>query len=121
MALVTLVMASGPGYPEGSEAHRYEMTITLDSHGCPDAHAWRTDPEPWPARRRWPGEPDLRGDVQHDADVGWWLRFFRDTAQAPDAPPHDIQLHAGPLRPGEMLTIREPDGRLYDWRVVGVQ
>ncbi len=120
MPKITLVMASGPGFPEGSEAHRYEVQLALDAQGQPDAAAWHADPAPWRARRIWPGEPETEGDVLYDPDTGWALRFFRGGADAPDAPLHHLRHIPGPMRPGEVLTIEEPDGRGYAFRIVGV-
>jgi hypothetical protein len=121
MPTVTLVMAWGPGYPAGKEAPRTEMEFTLDKQGYPDPEAWRNASAPWRARRSWPGEEDWEGDVQYDPDTGWSLRFFPVAAAAPDAPLHDLVQMSGPLRPGEIVTIREPDGASYAWRVVSVR
>ncbi|MFC7542509.1 hypothetical protein ACFQU2_27705 [Siccirubricoccus deserti] len=48
MPLVTLVMASGPGFPVGSPVHRYEMEVTLNGERQLDSAAWRADPNPGP-------------------------------------------------------------------------
>ena len=120
MPKVTLVLAAGPGFPQGSPDRRYELQATLDATGHLDAAAWRDDPVPWEARRFWPGEPPRRGDVQHDPETGWSLRFFPAPGEAGDAPPHEVI--RGPLlmRPGEYLSIREPDGTEYSYRVVSL-
>lgn len=120
MPRVTLVLAGGPGFPQGSTEHRYEMDVALDAAGNLDPDAWLADPDPWPARRVWPREPEWTGDVQHDPVTGWSLRFFPVPGEAGDAPPHDVIRAAGKVRPGEYLTIREPDGREYSFRVVSV-
>lgn len=121
MPLVTLVMANGPGFPQGSADHRYELTATLTPDGLLDPVAWRDDPNPWPSTRSWPGEPSYRGDVQWDDDTGWSLRFFPPEGSGAydlDAPLHALVRHAGRLRPGEYVTIREPHGIEYAYRVV---
>jgi hypothetical protein len=119
MPRVTLVLAAGPGFPAGSADHRYEIEARLDAGGQLDAEAWRQDPNPWPARRFRPGEPMRTGDVQHDPETGWSLRF--DPCDGPDA----VELtepivSAGVLRPGEHVTLRAEDGREFGYRVVGV-
>lgn len=120
MASISLVLAAGPGYPDGSTAHRYEMTMTLDAVGQPDADAWSADPDPWRSRREWPDEVPLEGDVQFDPEAGWSLRFFRGPGDAADVPSAGLILSPAPLRPGAYLTIREPDGREFSWRIVGM-
>jgi hypothetical protein len=132
--VVTLALAHGPGFPDGSPERRYELEVALDQRGCLDSHAWTADPEPWPVRRLWPGEPEQRGDVQHDPDTGWSLRIFpaaavtgdpaSAAAAAPDlsdAPLHRLFRSPGPMRPGGYVTITEPgSGGDYDYRIVGV-
>jgi hypothetical protein len=124
MPTVTLVLATGPGFPQGSTEHRYEIDVVLDPAGNLDDAAWLAEPAPWPARRVWPQEPERFGDVQHDPASGWSLRFFPAPGQAGeeagDAPLHGVMRAPVPLRPGEYLTIREPDGREYSFRVVSV-
>ena len=120
MPLVTLVMANGPGFPQGSADHRYELDVTLTPGGHLDPAAWRADPKVWPATRSWPGSPPRPGDVQWDDDTGWFLSFAQANGEAAAEPLHALIRNAGQLRPGEYLTIREPDGTEYGYRVVSV-
>jgi hypothetical protein len=120
MPLVTLVMANGPGFPQGSADHRYELAVTLTPGGHLDPAAWRADPSPWQATRSWAGSPPRPGDVQWDDETGWSLRFVPATGEDVDTPPHALIRNAGRLRPGEYVTIREPDGTEYGYRVVSV-
>jgi hypothetical protein len=121
MASVTLVMAAGPGFPQGSPDHRYELAAKLTPGGQLDAVAWAADPAPWAAQRLWPGAPPRAGDLLHDEETGWSLRFFPGPGEAMDAPLHAAIQEPGQLRPGEYVTIREPDGPEYAWRVVSVR
>ncbi|MBX6747281.1 MAG: hypothetical protein IRY87_35065 [Acetobacteraceae bacterium] len=118
MPTVTLVMAAGPGFPGGSPAHRYELDVALDAAGHLDARAWQTDPRPWVARRYWPGEPMLSGEVLYDPDTGWSMRFSPRADDAGDAPLHEVIRGPALMRPGDYLTIREPDGAEYSYRIV---
>ena len=61
MTMVTLVLANGPGFPQGSPDHRYEIGGTLTPGGHLDPEAWLADPAPWRARRIWPGEAPRGG------------------------------------------------------------
>ena len=118
MPLVTLVMANGPGFPLGSADHRIEMSVGLTPGGLLDQAGWLADPNPWPVTRIWPGEAPRSGDVYWDAESGWSLRFFPANGEAVDTPPQALIRNAGQLRPGEYVTIWEPQGTEYAWRVV---
>lgn len=117
MHRVTLVLAAGPGFPAGSEAHRYVFDAVLDGHDRLDAEAWRADAAPWRALREVPGEPPRQGDVQHDAETGWSLRF--DSTAAGRELSEPLRL-SGPLRPGEYVTLIGEDGREWSYRVVNI-
>lgn len=117
---VTLALAAGPGFPEGSAGHRYEIDLALDPAGRPDAAAWASDPEPWRARLVTPGAAPVQGDVQHDPDHGWSIRFFGAAAEGPDAPETRFDWGTEPVRPGEHVTVVRPDGAEFAYRVVGV-
>jgi hypothetical protein len=117
---ITLALASGPGFPEGSPEHRYEIDLVLDAAGRPDAVAWRDDGEPWRARRIAPGADPVQGDVQHDPDHGWSIRFFGAAAEGPDAPETQFDTGHEPVRPGEYVMVTEPDGTAFTYRVVAV-
>lgn len=117
MPTVTLVLSGGPGFPAGSADHRFELEVQLDASGQLDAAAWREDPKPWPARRFLPGQPMRTGDVQLDAETGWWIRLAAVGEQPEESEP---LVSAGVLRPGEHVTLRAADGRDYAWRVVSV-
>lgn len=123
MPWVTLSPAGGGGaLEEGSPDHRYAFRLDLDAEGRAVPEAWRGGADgPWPARRWWPGEGSpLHGDVQHDEDYGWALRFFRRADAASDAP-LQVAFDAGArFRPGEVLSVTEPDGTSNAWRVVSV-
>ena len=117
---VLLALAAGPGFPEGSSDHQFEVTLALDAAGRPDVAAWWADPAPWPARRFAPGKPPAQGDVQHDADHGWSVRLFGPEGEGPDAPETRLDFGTQPVRPGEHVTVTEPDGSAFAYRVVGV-
>lgn len=119
--LVTVALARAFDAGERIEqAGRIEFAIALDPHGHPDAQAWLDDPAPWPARRIGPGAADQPGDVARDED-GWQLRFFGDAGRERDVPAHRLRHIEGGLRPGEVLTLRAPDGEETAWRVVEVR
>ncbi|NBQ74006.1 MAG: hypothetical protein EBU14_01305 [Acetobacteraceae bacterium] len=118
--LVTLSLAAGPGFPLGCVDHRYEIELALDAAGHPDALAWAEDPAPWRARRYRPDAPPEQGDVQYDGDNGWFIRFSGSQAERLDAPEARFDPGTSPIRPGEHVTITEPEGGLFDYRIVAV-
>ena len=97
---------------------------SLDSLGilpsAEEAKQFLADPDPWPALRIRPGVTDIHGDVQHDADGGWSLRFFGQADDRSDAPTTGLAAHEG-LRPGAYVSVNEPEGEARAFRVVGVE
>jgi len=114
---VTMVKAWEPGANEAEQ--RVVFTAVLDPQGQLDAAAWLADPDIWPAERHRPDEPARTGDVVHDED-GWGLRFTRGPDIDPEAAQHRILNHEGGFRPGEVVTLRAPNGVTSAWRVVGI-
>lgn len=120
LVLVTLSLAAGPGFPMGSVDHRYALQLALDASGHPDAHAWAEDPAPWRAQRFRPDAAPEPGDVQYDGENGWFIRFSTSAAECFDAPEARFDPGHSPIRPGEHATITEPDGGVFDYRIVSV-
>ncbi|MDO9712130.1 hypothetical protein [Paracraurococcus lichenis] len=120
MPLVTLVVAAGPGVPQGDPGRRYELSVALTPGGQLDAEAWQAGPAPWSARRTWPGLPPQQGDMLFDPDTGCWSIRLPAPGPTSDAPLHAEIRNAGQLRPGEYVTIQEPDGGEFSYRVVAV-
>ena len=120
MRKVSLVLASGPGFPLGSADHRYELMLRLDPASRLNAELWYADPAPWPVQRCWPGEEPRPGTVQHDEETGWSLHFDPRPELAGDPSLHCRLLTTPFLRPGEYITLQEPDGGEYGYRIVQV-
>jgi hypothetical protein len=118
LVMVTLARAWDPADAAG-QAGQVAFAIVLDKQGHPDLQAWLDDPDPWPASRLGADAAAETGDVVHDEE-GWQLRFFGEGSKDPDMPGYRLLNIAGGLRPGEMLTLRGPDGAETSWRVVGV-
>ncbi len=121
MPTIVLSPGGGSGLPEGSPEHRYEIQMELDGQGRPDVEVWEGAPAPWPARRFWPGDGLMQGEVFHDDDTGWHLRFYSRDDGPVDAPISSVLRNSGSYRPGEFVTVSEPDGAEYSWRIVGVE
>ena len=116
---VTLARAWEPGAAHAEGQETIEFSVALDPGDMPDEQAWLDDPATWPATRHAPDAPPQQGDVAHDEE-GWQLRFFIAGPDDPDVPVHRLCNLNGGLRPGEVLTVKHPDGAESAWRVVGV-
>jgi len=112
MARVVMLLAHGPGRPEGDLAHRLELTAALTPQGALDEAAFG-DP-PWQARRVLPDGNELAGEVVR-AGGGWALRG----PAGEDAPLWDFDGRV--FRPGEYVTLRRPDGDELIFRIVDVR
>jgi hypothetical protein len=112
MAEITLLLASGPGQPDGDLANRLELSAPLTPLGLLDEAAYGA--APWPTRRLLPDGRAWTGEVLRTAD-GWALQSADDV----DAPLWDLLAQI--LRPGEYVTLRRPDGIELMFRVVEVQ
>jgi hypothetical protein len=120
MRSVTLVLASGPGFPLGSPDRRYEVTLELDSSSRLNSDLWYNDTNPWPVTRYWPGQPPRLGTLQYDREGGWSLHFD-PRRDIPQDPPLHCPIRTTPfIRPGEYITILEPDRQEYGYRIVSV-
>ncbi|MDP3415681.1 hypothetical protein [Falsiroseomonas sp.] len=117
---VTLVRTWSPADPQANAGYRLIFAMALDAHGMPDVQALRAGTEPWPARLEMPDAPPILGDVAHDEE-GWALRFPQAGDSLSEAPLHRILGAGGWLRPGEVVSIRRPDGAESAWRIVAVE
>ncbi len=118
---VTLALVSGPDLPPGEHPdRRIEMVVVLDAAGRLEEAAWAPEQAIWTARRILPDAPAQEGDVRFDPALGWTLRFWPSGGDGADAPPVLLDPGWDPLRPGEYVTVTEPGGQQYAYRVVGV-
>jgi hypothetical protein len=116
---VMLVRSWSPAEPQVNAGYRLVFAMVLDAHGAPDEQARLTGADAWPARLEAPDAPAVLGEVAHDEE-GWVLRFPQDGNSLDEAPLHRILGAGGWLRPGEVVTIRRPDGAGSAWRIVAV-
>jgi hypothetical protein len=107
MARVTLLAEQ-----EGEVAERLELRLRLTPDGR--IAAAPLDGENWEVA--WTGpDGEARAGELVQIDTGWALRHD----QGDDDPVWPLQ--AGVLRPGESVTLREPDGGQTEFRVVSVE
>ncbi len=112
MTKITLLLAQGPGKPDGDVTDRLVLNLVLNSHGQVDAAAYEAAPEPWLATREHNGTKSL--EVIR-VDEGWALQ----STNSWDDP---IWTFDGFVyRPGEVVQLRRPDGEQMLFRIVAIE
>lgn len=113
MKRIVLLLASGPGAPEGDISDRLELRACLTGQGQIDETAYVEDPLPWPTRRVTPDGRVYEGELIRLAGT-WAIRRSRSE----DDPlwPFEPTI----LRPGEYATLRPPEGGELIFRIVSV-
>jgi len=112
MASIVMLLARGPGRPEGDLADRLELTAALTPQGALNEAAFGD--APWPTRRVLPDGREIVGELVR-ADARWALRG----AAGEDAPLWAFEGRV--FRPGEYVTLRRPDGDELVFRIVDVR
>lgn len=110
--LLRLELGRTPDFPEGSASHAYTLRLPLNEAGLIDEAAMAKRPELATVRRTWPNEPDQLGYVIR-AGKGW--AFSYEPGEEDDEALYHLESHA--LRPGEYVTLTQPDGDRLPFRV----
>ncbi len=114
MVYVTMVLAQGPGFPEGNLDDRMHLHIGLTTQGHLDASAWETGTTTWETSRERSGHPTRKGELVK-IEEGWALR---------DVGGEDDPLYSFTgqiIRPGEIVQVSRLDGDEMLYRVVAVE
>ena len=112
MTKITLVLAQGPGRPDGDVAERLILNLELNSQGQIDPAAYDGAPEPWLASRENGAQKAL--EVIR-VDDGWALQ----STNSLDDPIWTFEGHV--FRPGELVQLRRPDGETLLFRIVATE
>ena len=118
MVDVTMVLAQGPGRPEGDIADRISMQVRLNSVGQLDRAAWTASPLGWSAVRTRPDHEEQVGElalIDGESDGFWAVR----RSHGEDEPLW--VLDSDVVRPGEIVSVRSPGGTQLLYRVVAVE
>jgi hypothetical protein len=110
--LIRLELSRTPEFPEGSASRAYMLRVPLDAEGLIDDAAMAKNPAMATVRRFWPNEPDQTGYLVRDGG-GWAFSY----AIGDDEDEKFYRLRTQPLRIGDYVTISEPDGVDYPFRV----
>jgi hypothetical protein len=114
---VTLEMARNPSHPEGSSEYGYEFVAPLKADGHIDATAFAKDKARCKVRRFWKGEGDRSGELVHTKEKTW--AFSYEPGEDDDETFFRLDRHV--FKPGEYVTIKEPDGSAPTFKVVSVR
>lgn len=114
---IRLELGRNPGFPEGSNAHGYEFKAPLKDDGHIDPQGFASQKAACTVHRFWRGEKDKSGVLQHTRNHVW--AFSYEPGQDDDEDFFKLDGHV--FKAGEYVTIREPDGKAYAFKVVSVR
>ncbi len=109
-----MILAYAPGRPEGDLSDRLELRVHLTPQGQLNETAFAAGELPWPSVRVLPDGSQRHGEVVM-LDTGWALRSVRSQ----DDPLWTLEGRM--FRPGELVTLRRPDGEEHIFRIVNVE
>lgn len=109
---IRLELARTPQFPNGSPARGYILHLPVGASGTIDTETLGQAPAKAIVRRFWPNEPELVGMVIAAGDD--WAFSYQDGADDDEAL---ARLQNHPLVAGNYLTITEPDGDIYPYRI----
>ena len=111
MIKLTMLLAQGPGLPEGDLTDRLEISLALTPQGQIDMAAYDVDPSPWIATREQPSRQTRQFELTR-LDEHWALQSVRSE----DDPLWTFE--GTVFRPGELVILRRPDSEQFLFRIV---
>ena len=114
MVKVTLVLAHGPGHPDGDLDDRMHLRVALSPQGHLDGVAWEDGRFPGSPAASAPAHPVRSGELVKIED-GWALRSLASE----DEPLYSVV--APIVRPGEIVRVSRLDGDEMLYRIVAVE
>lgn len=111
MTKLTMLLAKGPGRPEGDLEDRLTIRLALNPQGQIDPAAYDADPVPWLATRERPGTESRHSELIR-VDEGWALQSILSE----DDPLWTFEGHV--YRPGDLVRLLRPDGEELLFRIV---
>ena len=117
---VTLYLARGPGFPDGSDRHGYYLHLPLDADARIDGVVWRHDAERGIVIRFNPDEGTRLGWLEHrpgGVDGATWVIDYDETTSIDDEAGYRLDHHA--FRTGEYVTVGGGEGA-HTYRIAAV-
>jgi hypothetical protein len=115
---IRLELARDHDFPNGSRDRGYELVAPLDADGHISADAWRATKDRCRVRRFWAHEPGEVGHLVHKPGGAWAFHYDIHGDAQHDETGFHLQTHR--FAPGEYISIKEQDGVLRTFRVIGV-
>lgn len=112
---ISMELARSAEFPNGSGDHRYEITAPLAADGHLDPEAYKQHKTECRIVRFWPQEPIRQGLLIHTRK-GW--AFSYEKGEEDDETLYKLDRHL--FKPGEYVTVTEPDGDAHTFKVVSV-
>lgn len=113
--IVRLELGRTAEFPAGSPSRAYLLRLPLRADGSIDEEAVMQRPGMATVRRFWANEPDRQGYLIKGK--GTWAFSYQRGEQDDE---NLFHLEAHPLLPGEYITLTEPDGRRFPFKVAAV-
>ncbi len=114
MTKLTLLLARGPGKPDGDVHDRLVLDMALTPGGQIDADAYLAAETPWLAFRDQDGREARKLEVIR-IDEGWALQ----STNSEDDPIWTFDGNV--FRPGEVVSLRRPDHQEFLFRIVSAE
>ncbi len=114
MTKLTLLLARGPGKPDGDVTDRLVLCLMLTPGGQIDTDAYFVAPEPWLAFREQGGREPRKLEVIR-IEEGWALQSINGE----DDPIWTFDGNV--FRPGEVVALRRPDHQEFLFRIVSAE
>lgn len=115
---IHLELAREKDHPEGSGLHGYDLVAPLTDDGHLDAVEWRAERKRCVIRRFWHGEAEQIGELIHTRG-GQWAFSYDPTTADDDETLFRLDRHV--LRPGEYVSVIEPDRQQHTFRITSIR
>lgn len=113
---IRLELTRTADFPMGSCWHGYEFIAPLTEDGRVDASAWSGVKELCHVRRFWGDNPEEHGQFVHSG-LGWCFEYPKSHWISKES---IFKLDRHRFTPGGYVTITEPNGEQYPFRVVAM-
>lgn len=116
---IRLELARDEEFPEGSARHGYDFVAPLDDEGRINLESFVAERERCRVLRFW-------GDAEHETghlvrfSGGAWAFHYKKSGDIDVEDEEGYRFQSHHFRPGEYVSIREPDGEMRTFRVTRV-